>query len=142
MRDNRPGAGVEAEAAEAVDHVGRPTEIAKVANAWVSKETSIPNTPTKTVEAASAARSAESEVAGGAANPTTGEAYKASLRAAMAKPPASDPKLKSIIDDLYRDNATIGSGSTAAAVRHDLVEGEPVKGTFQKEKATRTDSVA
>lgn len=64
------------------------------------------------------------------------EAYKDGLRAAMSKPVVSDPALAKLIDPLYRPNATIGSGSTAAAVRQELATGQPVGGAFHSQKAT------
>jgi hypothetical protein len=37
---------------------------------------------------------------------------------------ASDSKLRNIVNELYRPNARIGSGSTADAIRHELSTGE------------------
>ena len=62
-------------------------------------------------------------------------AYKDSLRAAMEKPIVADGRLADLIDDLYQPNATIGSGSTAAAVRHEIATGEPVKGKMHTQKS-------
>ena len=45
------------------------------------------------------------------------EKYKKQLRRNMPKPQAKDPKLQETIDKNYRENATVGSGSTADAVR-------------------------
>ncbi len=45
------------------------------------------------------------------------EKYVDSLRASMEKPNVQDENLSNIIDDLYRPNAKVGSGSTADAVR-------------------------
>jgi hypothetical protein len=70
-----------------------------------------------------------------AKNIATHEAYKDSLRASMSKPVVSDPKLADLIDELYRPNAKIGSGSTAAAVRQELATGQPVGGAFHTQKA-------
>lgn len=78
---------------------------------------------------------AERSIAGGAANRTGFEAYKDSLRAGMEKPLTSDPRLSSILDDLYRPNATVGSGSTAAAVRQELATGTSVGGKMHSQKA-------
>ena len=39
------------------------------------------------------------------------------------------------MDELYRDNAQVGSGSTAAAVRHELATGEMVGGASHSQKA-------
>ena len=80
----------------------------------------------------------KSGVVGGAANPTTVEAYKDGLRAAMAKPPAADPQLQLIINEFYRTDATAGSGSTATAIREELATGKPVKGRFHSQKAAIT----
>ncbi|WP_428377503.1 hypothetical protein [Lichenicoccus sp.] len=132
-----PG-GAEAEVAEAVGDVGRATEIAKVASASASEGSSTLGTTTEAAGAVSDVEAGESEVVGGASNPTTVEAHKDGLRAAMTKPATSDPDLKAIMDDLYRDRATIGSGSTAAAVRHELATGERVKGAFHSVKAVNT----
>jgi hypothetical protein len=67
-------------------------------------------------------------------NRTLHETFKAGLRQNMEKPYVRDPKLKKIVDDLYRPNAKVGSGSTADAIRHELLTGNPVKGKvhFQK----------
>ena len=52
------------------------------------------------------------------------------------KPKVSDPKLKNIADSLYRKDAKIGSGSTADAIRHENITGEPVGGAFHSTKGT------
>lgn len=70
-----------------------------------------------------------------AANVAAHETYKDGLRAAMSKPTVSDPALARLIDPLYRPNATVGSGSTAAAVRQELASGRPVGGAFHSQKA-------
>ncbi len=70
-----------------------------------------------------------------AANRARHEKFLTELRAAMGKPYVKDPKLSSKMDELYRDNATVGSGSTAAAVRHELATGQPVGGAFHSQKA-------
>ena len=56
------------------------------------------------------------------------ERYKDELRQKMGKPDVTDSNLKNIIDDLYRPNAKVGSGSTADAVRYELATGEKVGG--------------
>jgi RHS repeat-associated protein len=71
----------------------------------------------------------------GAASPGAHEAYKDGLRAIMSKPAVSDPSLARLIDELYRPNATVGSGSTADAVRQELATGQPVGGAFHSQKA-------
>lgn len=53
----------------------------------------------------------------------------------MAKPVVSDAKLSGLIDDLYRDGAKIGTGSTADAVRYETQAGSPVGGVFHTQKA-------
>lgn len=73
-----------------------------------------------------------------AANRATHEAYKDALHAAMSKPAVYDPALARLINPLYRENASIGSGSTAAAVRHELATGQPVGGSFDSQKATNS----
>lgn len=73
--------------------------------------------------------------AAGATNRAAFETYKDGLRAAMERPVTSDPRLTSMVDDLYRQNAAVGSGSTAAAVRQELMTGQPVGGAFHSQKA-------
>nr|WP_082212066.1 hypothetical protein [Gilliamella apicola] len=63
------------------------------------------------------------------------ENYKDDLRAKMEKPNVKDPELKNIMDDLYRPNAKIGSGSTADAVRYETATGQNVGGKLYLEKA-------
>jgi hypothetical protein len=72
---------------------------------------------------------------GGASNAAAFQAYKDSLRAAMSKPAVTDPKLAGLLDDLYRPGASVGSGSTAAAVRHELATGAQVGGRTHTQKA-------
>jgi hypothetical protein len=67
------------------------------------------------------------------------ERYKDELRAQMEQPHAEDPRLKSHLNTLYRPNAKIGSGSTAAAVRHEEETGGQVGGKNHSQKAS--DSV-
>ncbi|MBH5403175.1 RHS repeat protein, partial [Bradyrhizobium sp. CNPSo 4010] len=71
----------------------------------------------------------------GAANRAAHELYKDGLRAAMSKPAVSDPELARLLDQLYRPNATVGSGSTAAAIREELKTGQAVGGAFHSQKA-------
>lgn len=61
--------------------------------------------------------------------------YKDELRAAMSKPYVSDVELARYMDQLYREGAQIGSGSTAAAVRHELATGGTVGGVTHSQKA-------
>jgi len=63
------------------------------------------------------------------------EKYKDALRAEMEKPHTENPALSDLMDTLYRENATVGSGSTAAAVRQELETGMPVGGAFHSQKA-------
>lgn len=53
----------------------------------------------------------------------------------MDKPVVYDNKLKDIVDEIYRPNAIVGSGSTAAAVREEMRTGEPVGNAFHTQKA-------
>jgi hypothetical protein len=68
------------------------------------------------------------------------EAYKKHLRGLMGKPHVSDQALAEHLDWLYREDARIGSGSTAAAVREEIVTQEPIGGKSHSQKAR--DSVA
>lgn len=70
-----------------------------------------------------------------AANRARHENFLTELRAAMGKPPTNDPRLSRLMDELYRENAQVGSGSTAAAVRHELATGELVGGRSHVQKA-------
>ncbi|MGU3525354.1 hemagglutinin repeat-containing protein [Enterobacteriaceae bacterium C23F] len=63
------------------------------------------------------------------------EKYVDSLRASMEKPNVQDESLGNIINDLYRPNAKVGSGSTADAVRYEIATGEKVGGRGHIEKA-------
>ena len=53
----------------------------------------------------------------------------------MAKPVVQDTQLSSLMDDLYREEAKIGSGSTADAVRYELSTGQPVSSVWHTQKA-------
>ncbi len=50
--------------------------------------------------------------------------YLEELAKQMSKPSVNDPQLQKVIDELYRANATYGSGSTADAVRYELANGQ------------------
>ncbi|MCG3680073.1 hypothetical protein [Aliarcobacter butzleri] len=63
------------------------------------------------------------------------EKYKDELVKNMGKPQVSDTKLQNFVDTLYRDNAKIGSGSTADAVREEILTGNPVGGKYHTQKA-------
>jgi RHS repeat-associated protein len=73
-------------------------------------------------------------VAGPAANRALFELFKKQLRQLMEKPYAVDPELKEILRKLYREGATIGSGSTADAIRHTKATGELVGGSDHLQK--------
>lgn len=70
-----------------------------------------------------------------AANRADHERYKDDLRAQMEQPHARDPALSGILSQLYRPGAQIGSGSTAAAVRHEKATGGQVGGKEHDQKA-------
>jgi hypothetical protein len=72
---------------------------------------------------------------GGASNRAPFENYLDDLRAQMERPYANDAELNNLLDNIYRPNATVGSGSTAAAVRQEAITGEPIGGRFHKQKA-------
>jgi len=55
------------------------------------------------------------------------EKYKDELRGSMSKPNATNGELAGYMDELYRPGATIGSGSTADAIRHELATGGEIK---------------
>ncbi|WP_327075540.1 hypothetical protein OG196_43195 (plasmid) [Kitasatospora purpeofusca] len=63
------------------------------------------------------------------------ERLKDDLMAEMAKPIVEDPDLARMVNKLYRDNAKIGSGSTAAAVRYERINGGLVGGAKHTQKA-------
>ena len=69
-----------------------------------------------------------------AANRIAHEAYKDILRAQMSKPIVANVELQNILDELYRANAKIGSGSSAAALRYEKVTGMSVSGKFHEIK--------
>jgi RHS repeat-associated protein len=47
---------------------------------------------------------------------------------------AQDPKLRNIIDNLYRDTSSFGDGGTADAIIYEHATGQPVGGTFHSQK--------
>lgn len=89
-----------------------------------------------TTKAVAEGTSAKAETAARSAltNPVRYEQYKVGLRREMARPSVSDEKLNSILDKVYRENAQIGSGSTAAAIRHEAETGMKVKDAFHTQK--------
>jgi hypothetical protein len=70
-----------------------------------------------------------------ATNRATHELYKDILRAAMERPHVVDSELSSLMDELYRPGAQVGSGSTAAAVRAEAATGASVGGKLHAQKA-------
>lgn len=80
------------------------------------------------------ARVAKGAASTGAESAAQYQLLKASLRRMMEKPPVTDPKLQSIMSKAYREGATVGSGSTADAIRHELATGQPVGGVFHSQK--------
>jgi hypothetical protein len=62
------------------------------------------------------------------------EEYLRSLRQQMAKPHVEDARLDKLLNKIYRKDAEIGSGSTADAIRHERLVGEPVKGVWHSQK--------
>ena len=52
----------------------------------------------------------------------------------MQKPHVKNTELKRHIERIYRPDATIGSGSTAAAIRFEAITGKPVKGSMHLKK--------
>ena len=83
---------------------------------------STPKPPTKAKSASPKSRSSH-------------EQQKAEYRRQMEKPAVEDPKLKDLVKDQYRENAKVGSGSTADALRMENKTGKPVGGKFHKQKA-------
>lgn len=77
----------------------------------------------------------EGNSAPSAANRAGFEKYTDGLRGSMDRPPTADPKLSGIMDEMYRPNAKVGSGSTAAAVRSERATGQPVGGRWHTQKA-------
>jgi len=71
----------------------------------------------------------------GTANAATGARLADYLASGMSKPLVSDSKLGGLMDDLYRDGAKIGTGSTADAVRYETQTGNPVGGVLHTQKA-------
>jgi hypothetical protein len=61
-------------------------------------------------------------------NVVSKEAHLVDLRASMSKPHVENQELKKIVGELYKPNAKVGSGSTAAALREELATGKLVGG--------------
>ena len=70
-----------------------------------------------------------------ASNRAEFQEYTDGLRRSMDRPATTDPKLSAIMDEMYRPNAKVGSGSTAAAVRSEKATGQPVAGKWHTQKA-------
>lgn len=68
------------------------------------------------------------------------ENLKTDFRRQMERPNTSgkDPQLEKVLDENYRPNAKIGSGSTADALRHEILTGEKVGGREHRQKAENT----
>ncbi len=62
------------------------------------------------------------------------ERYKTLLRAQMEKPHVVDSRLQEYVDLNYKPHACIGSGSTAAAIRHELATGKKVFNKLHSKK--------
>jgi hypothetical protein len=62
------------------------------------------------------------------------EKNKVELRRNMSKPHVEDTNLKDIMEELYRPNAKIGSGSTASALREEIKHGIKVGGKEHLQK--------
>jgi hypothetical protein len=62
-------------------------------------------------------------------------AQRYDLATGMGRPSVSDNRLNRIVNDNYRPNAQIGSGSTADAVRHEITTGQQVGGRTHTQKA-------
>ncbi|WP_206426994.1 hypothetical protein [Burkholderia gladioli] len=82
-----------------------------------------------------AAASTSTTTSNGTANAATGPKLADSLASSMSKPLVSDSKLSGLMDDLYRDGAKIGTGSTADAVRYENQTGSAVGGVYHSQKA-------
>ena len=63
------------------------------------------------------------------------ERYRREMRERMAKPATTDSELSDAMAEMYREGARVGSGSTAAAVRHERATGGTVGGRTHIQKA-------
>jgi hypothetical protein len=64
------------------------------------------------------------------------ERNKVELRREMGRPHVEDPKLAKILKEFHRtEENCIGSGSTAASARHEILTGELVKGKSHIQKS-------
>jgi hypothetical protein len=62
------------------------------------------------------------------------ERDKAQYRRKMERPHAEDPELKTILKRYHKDESTVDSGSTAAALRKELLTGKPVGNKYHTQK--------
>ncbi len=67
-----------------------------------------------------------------------GEKLKTELSRSAPKPSVKDPALRRIVEQNYRPNAKVGSGSTADAIRLEKKTGTPVGGRFHEQKGRDT----
>ena len=88
---------------------------------------------TQSARSASRVAAAEGEI-GGATNRFGFEKYKTELRVEMEKPHVTNLELQKTVNDVYKPNARVGSGSTAAAIRQERKTGEPVFGRMHSKK--------
>jgi hypothetical protein len=89
---------------------------------------------TQSARSASRVAATEGEVIGGATNRVGFEKYKTELRVEMEKPHVTNLELQKTVNDVYKPNARVGSGSTAAAIRQERKTGEPVFGRMHSKK--------
>lgn len=66
------------------------------------------------------------------------ERYKDQILTSMEKPVVTDARLAGVVNDLFREGAEIGNGSTAAAVRFELATGLTVGGKLHATKAANS----
>jgi len=52
------------------------------------------------------------------------------------KPTVTDPDLQNLVNDLYRPGASVGDGSTAAAIEHERKTGFSVGGHYHSQKGS------
>jgi RHS repeat-associated protein len=128
-RASQAAARAEAAAARSAQAAARVDRVMSQTNAGLNRATQLSKF-NKAVEENAANLRATS----GARSPSQMELLKDQLRAQMEKPHVVDPKLKGYLDELYRENAKVGSGSSAAAVRHEAATGAPIGGVFHTQK--------
>jgi len=74
------------------------------------------------------------KVDNGAHNAANYQKYLRQLRGEMERPVVDEPKLKDFLTRYWRPDATVGNGSTAAAIRFEKMTGQKVKGRWHAEK--------